>query len=324
MSVLVTGGAGYIGSHVVRELQASGLRCCVLDNLLRGHRELVDGAELIVGDIADTPLVRRIIAEHQVDTVMHFAAFAYVGESVEAPARYYQNNVGATIRLLEAVVEAGVRRIVFSSTCATYGVPETVPLTEDHPQRPVNPYGSSKLMVERILEDFDQAYGLRSVVLRYFNAAGAHPSGQLGEWHDPETHLIPLALQVAGGRRDHVMIFGTDYPTPDGTCVRDYIHVTDLAQAHLLGLRHLEAGQSSGVFNLGNGNGFSVHEVLAAARKVTGRTITAREAPRRAGDPATLVGSSAKARRVLGWAPQFEGLETIIETAWKWHRDHAR
>ncbi len=320
MSILVTGGAGYIGSHVVAELQAAGLSCVVLDSLVRGHLELVQDADLVVGDVADAALVRRTIADYQVDAVTHFAAFAYVGESVEHPGTYYQNNVAATVHFLNAIVQAGVRRIVFSSTCATYGMPEATPMTEEHPQRPVNPYGASKLMVERILTDFDRAYGLRSVVLRYFNAAGADPAGRLGERHDPETHLIPLALQVAGGQRDSVAIFGTDYPTPDGTCVRDYIHVTDLAQAHILGLRFLEAGNPGDVFNLGTGNGFSVREVIEAVQRITGRAVSSIEGPRRPGDPPILVGGSAKARRFPGWAPRYDSLDAIIETAWRWHQ----
>jgi UDP-glucose 4-epimerase len=320
MTILVTGGAGYIGSHVVKDLRAAGLSCVVLDSLVRGYRELVMDADLVVGDVADAALVRRTIEDYRVDAVMHFAAFAYVGESVAHPGTYYQNNVAATVHLLNTMVQAGVRRIVFSSTCATYGMPEATPMTEDHPQQPVNPYGASKLMVERILRDFDRAYGLRSVVLRYFNAGGADPGGSIGERHDPETHLIPLALQAAGGQRDSVAIFGTDYPTPDGTCVRDYIHVTDLAQAHILGLRYLEAGNPSDVFNLGNGNGFSVREVIEAVERITARKIRSIEGPRRPGDPPILVGSSAKARQVLGWTPRYDSLDAIIATAWQWHQ----
>ncbi len=322
MTVLVTGGAGYVGSHALRMLRAHGLPCVVLDNLSRGRRELALDAELVVGDIGDPRLVPKVLAQYKITAVMHFAALAYVGESVSKPAEYYENNVVRTLNLLECMVRANVRQFVFSSTCATYGLPESTPITEDHPQRPVNPYGASKLMVERILRDFDAAYGLRSVVFRYFNAAGADPSGAIGECHDPETHLIPLALQVAAGSRDSLEIYGTDYPTADGTCVRDYIHVNDLGQAHLLGLQHLEAGKPSEVFNLGNGNGFSVKEVLATAERVTGRKIAARYAPRRAGDPHALVGGAAKAKRVLGWKPQFESLESIIDTAWRWHKVH--
>ena len=320
MTVLITGGAGYIGSHALRELRRAGLPCVVLDNLSRGHRELATDAEVVVGDIADTVLVRQVIAEHRVSAVMHFAAYAYVGESAAEPLTYYANNVAGTIGLLSGMRGSDVRRLVFSSTCATYGVPEAVPIGEDHPQRPINPYGASKLMVERMLQDADRAYGLRSVVLRYFNAAGADPSGTIGEWHEPETHLIPLALQVAAGQRAAVDVFGTDYPTADGTCVRDYIHVTDLAQAHVLGLRHLDEGGASDVFNLGNGNGFSVRQVLETVERVTRRRVPSRTAPRRPGDPPTLVGSAAKARRVLGWTPRFAALEAIVETAWNWHR----
>ena len=320
MSVLVTGGAGYIGSHVLRELRRGGVPCVVLDNLSRGHRELALDAELIVGDIADTALVSRILAEHHVSTVMHFAAYASVGESEAEPLTYYANNVAGTVSLLKAMVDRDVKRMVFSSTCATYGVPEAIPITEDHPQRPINPYGASKLMVERVLADADRAHGVRSVVLRYFNAAGADASGVIGEWHEPETHLIPIALEVAAGRRKAVDVYGTDYPTADGTCIRDYIHVLDLAHAHLLGLRHLEAGGSSDVFNLGNGNGFSVRQVLETAERVTGQPVESRPAPRRPGDPPALVGSADKARRLLGWRPRLDSLDAIVQTAWAWHR----
>ena len=319
MKALVTGGAGYVGSHTLLELQRAGIECVVLDNLVRGHRELVRDAELVVGDVGDRATVRSILRDHGIDVVLHFAAYAYVGESVADPLRYYRNNVAGTIELLGAMVEVGVKRIVFSSTCATYGVPREIPIPEDHPQRPVSPYGASKLMIERMLADFEQAYGLRSVVLRYFNAAGADPSGAIGERHDPETHLIPLALRTALGERAALEIFGTDYPTADGTCVRDYVHVTDLAAAHVLGVERLAAGGSSDVYNLGNGSGFSVREVLATAERVTGLPIAAVAAPRRPGDPHTLVGSSEKARRELGWRPRHPGLEAIIRTAWTWH-----
>lgn len=324
MTVLVTGGAGYIGSHVVKELQAAGIPCVVLDNLVRGHRELVTDVDLIVGDVGDAALVGRIIRDHRIDAVMHFAAYAYVGESAAEPLTYYDNNVAATVRLLRALVDSDVRMLVFSSTCATYGMPEATPMTEAHPQRPINPYGATKLMVERILQDVDRAHDLRSVVLRYFNAAGAHPSGAIGEWHVPETHLIPLALQAAAGLRESVEIYGTDYPTPDGTCVRDYIHVTDLAQAHVLGLHYLQSGKASEAFNLGNGNGFSVREVIEAAERVTGQRVKSSASPRRPGDPPALVGSSAKARQILGWSPAFDRLDVIIDTAWAWHRKGLR
>jgi UDP-glucose-4-epimerase GalE len=320
MSVLVTGGAGYVGSHAVKELRAAGVSCVVLDNLSRGRRELALDAPLVVGDIDDRALVQRVLREHRVEAVMHFAAFAYVGESVGEPALYYRNNVAKTLTLLESMLEAGVRSFIFSSTCATYGMPERTPIEEDHPQKPVNPYGASKLMVERILRDFDAAYGLRSIVLRYFNAAGADPAGSIGEVHEPETHLIPLALQTAAGRRERLQVFGTDYPTRDGTCIRDYIHVTDLARAHVLGLEHLRAGGQSAAFNLGNGTGFSVLEVIEAAARITGKPVAWSASPRRPGDPDTLVSSATKARRVLGWKPEFADLETIIRTAWSWEQ----
>jgi UDP-glucose 4-epimerase len=319
MKALVTGGAGYVGSHTLMELERAGVECVVLDSLVRGHRDLVRDVPLVVGDVSDRAPVRSILREHGIGVVLHFAAYAYVGESVEDPARYYRNNVAGTIELLGAMVEAGVKRIVFSSTCATYGLPREIPIPEDHPQEPVNPYGASKLMIERMLADFDRAYGLRSVVLRYFNAAGADPGGAIGERHEPETHLIPLVLRTALGERPAVEIFGTDYPTPDGTCVRDYVHVTDLASAHVLGVERLAGGAPSDVYNLGNGSGFSVREVIATAERVTGRPIAAVAAPRRAGDPHTLVGSSDKARRELGWSPRLASLEDIIRTAWAWH-----
>jgi UDP-glucose 4-epimerase len=320
MHVLVTGGAGYVGSHVVKQLQRDGVSCVVIDNLVYGHRELVGDADLVVGDIGDASLVRRVLRDYDVGAVMHFAAYAYVGESVTDPLKYYQNNVAATIGLLGAMVDVGVRMLVFSSTCATYGVPHSTPIIETHPQQSINPYGMTKLMVERILEDVGRAHGLRSVVFRYFNAAGADPSGSIGEWHVPETHLIPLVLDAAAGIREHVEMFGTDYPTTDGTCIRDYIHVTDLADAHVLGLRYLESGGPSDAFNLGNGNGFSVRDVVRTVEQVTRQPVPTIIGPRRPGDPPALVGSSAKAREVLGWKPRFDTLDVIIETAWKWHR----
>jgi UDP-glucose 4-epimerase len=318
--ILITGGAGYIGSHAVRELHRCGYSTIVLDNLSRGHRELVKSGEFIQGDLTDAELLHKIFLRNSIDAVMHFAAYAYVGESVEHPAKYYRNNVCNTLQLLEHMVKAGVDKMVFSSTCATYGVAQQDIITEEHPQRPVNPYGHSKLMVEQVLRDFGLVYGLRWVVFRYFNAAGADPGGAIGEWHEPETHLLPLVLDTAAGRRDFVEIYGTDYPTLDGTCIRDFIHVTDIARAHVLGLRYLQAGNASDVLNLGNGQGFSVLQVIEAVETITGTKVRIVASPRRPGDPARLVGSSEKARSVLGWQPSFEKLSQIVETAWTWHQ----
>lgn len=322
-TILVTGGAGYIGAHAVLALKQAGYGVVVLDNLSFGHRELVEDVlkvELVVGDTGDRALLEQLFSTREIAAVMHFAAFLQVGESVKEPSKYYQNNVVNTLTLLDAMRAAGLNKFVFSSTCATYGVPQFIPLTEDHPQSPINPYGMTKWMVEKILADFDQAYQFRSVAFRYFNAAGAEPSGLLGEDHAPETHLIPLVLLTALGKRDSVAIFGTDYDTPDGTCVRDYIHVLDLAQAHVLGLEYLLQGGESAAFNLGNGNGFSVKQVIETARAVTGKPISALEHPRREGDPAFLVGSSDRARQTLGWNPQYADLEQIISHAWQWHQ----
>ncbi|MDX2242957.1 MAG: UDP-glucose 4-epimerase GalE [Leptolyngbyaceae cyanobacterium bins.302] len=321
--VLVTGGAGYIGSHAVLSLQQAGYEVIVLDNLVYGHRDIVENVlkvELVVGDTNDRSLLDQLFATHAIDAVMHLAAYAYVGESVSEPAKYYQNNVVGTLTLLDAMRAASIDKFVFSSTCATYGVPITVPIPEDHPQDPINPYGMTKLMVEKILQDYDKAYNLRSVRFRYFNAAGADPEGRLGEDHNPETHIIPLVLLTALGQRESVSIFGTDYPTPDGTCIRDYIHVTDLAQAHVLGLEYLLKGGETTVFNLGNGNGFSVKEVIETARRVTGKEIKAIECPRRSGDPPALVGGSDRARSILGWNPQYADLQQILTHAWNWHQ----
>ena len=322
-TILVTGGAGYIGSHAVLALQQAGYNVIVLDNLSYGHRELVeDGlqAKLIVGDIADRTLLKQIFLDNSIAAVMHFAAFIAVGESVSEPWKYYENNVAGTLTLLEEMVAADVKQFVFSSTCALYGVPKFTPITEDHPQNPMSPYASTKQMVEQILADFETAYGLRSVRFRYFNAAGADPAGRLGEDHSPETHLIPLVLLAAIGKQSGIKIFGTDYPTPDGTCVRDYIHVTDLADAHVRGLQYLMNGGSSEVFNLGNGNGFSVRVVVEVARRITGRKIPVIESDRRPGDPPILVGSSEKARSILGWKPQYADLNQILQHAWQWHQ----
>lgn len=323
MAILVTGGAGYIGSHSVLALQKAGYEVIVLDNLVYGHQDLVETVlkvKLIVGSTCDRSLLREIFATHQIDAVMHFAAYAYVGESVTQPAKYYNNNVVGTLTILEAMLEANIHKFVFSSTCATYGVPDFVPITEDQSQNPINPYGATKLMVERILQDFNQAYDFRSVCLRYFNAAGADPEGNLGEDHHPETHLIPLVLQTALGHRESVSIFGTDYDTPDGSCIRDYIHVLDIAQAHILALEYLIDDGATDVFNLGNGSGFSVKEVIETARKITGKEIKVELSDRRPGDPPSLVGSGAKANKILGWQPAYSNLDDIISHAWQWHQ----
>ncbi|MBD2729095.1 UDP-glucose 4-epimerase GalE [Nostoc sp. FACHB-892] len=322
-TILVTGGAGYIGSHTVLALKQAGYNVVILDNLVYGHRDLVEKVlqvELIVGDTGDRALLDHLFKTRDIAAVMHFSAYAYVGESVTDPAKYYRNNVVGTLTLLEAMLTASVKKFVFSSTCATYGVPEFVPIPENHPQNPINPYGATKLMVERILSDFDVAYGFKSVRFRYFNAAGANPSGLLGEDHNPETHLIPLVLMAALGKRESISIFGTDYPTPDGTCIRDYIHVNDLADAHILGLEYLLKGDDSEVFNLGNGSGFSVREVIAAAEQVTGTSIAVEERDRRPGDPPILIGSGEKARTILGWQPQYPSIKDIVAHAWQWHQ----
>lgn len=322
-TILVTGGAGYIGSHAVLALKNAGYEVVVLDNLSYGHPEIVRDVlkvELIVGDTCDRPFLDNLFATREIAAVMHFAAYIAVGESVQEPAKYYHNNVIGTLTLLEAMLAANVKKFVFSSTCAIYGMPQEIPMTENHPRHPLSPYATSKDMVERILQDLDQANGLKSVAFRYFNASGADPSGLLGEDHHPETHLIPLALLTALGRRKSLHIFGTDYPTDDGTAVRDYIHVNDLAQAHILGLEYLLEGGDSEVFNLGNGNGFSVREVIETARKVTKKPIPAEESDRRPGDAPILIGSSAKVKRILNWQPQYADLETIIAHAWQWHQ----
>ncbi|MBX3242915.1 MAG: UDP-glucose 4-epimerase GalE [Acidobacteria bacterium] len=318
MSVLVTGGAGYIGSITTEALREHGEQPVVIDNLVYGHRETVaTDVPFYEGDIGDKDLVGKILSEHNIDACMHFSAYAYVGESVEDPKKYFANNVVQTIRLIDVLLEHNVKHFVFSSTCATYGEPQYVPIDEAHPQQPTNPYGWSKLMVEQILRSYDAAYGLRSVALRYFNASGATASH--GEGHDPETHLIPLILYNALDKIPSISIFGTDYPTPDGTAIRDYIHVSDLADAHILALNYLRDGGTSDAFNLGNGNGYSVQEVVDAAQKVTGCDITSVHSPRREGDPSRLIANAEKARNVLGWQPKISDIEAIIETAWNWH-----
>jgi UDP-glucose 4-epimerase len=323
MNVLVTGGAGYVGSHVARLLIAAGHEIWVYDNLSRGHRRAVPEGRLIEGEVGDIPQVVAVIKDKRIDAVMHFAAFALVGESVEQPHMYYQNNVIAALNLLDAVRQAGVDKFVFSSTTATYGQPERVPITEEERQEPINPYGFSKLVMERALDDYAQAYGLGYAALRYFNAAGASPEGDIGEDHDPESHLIPIVLQVALGQRDKISVFGDDYPTPDGTCIRDYIHVDDLGTAHLKSLERLESGKGLQL-NLGTGKGNSVREVIEACRRVTGHEIPEVIAARRPGDPAELVANSMKAQKLLAWKPEYTTIESIIETAWKWHRSHPR
>lgn len=320
MSVLICGGAGYIGSMVNKQLAQKGYDTIVFDNMVYGHRELVKWGRLIQGDLSDVAAIDRVFKENQIDAVFHFAAYAYVGESVREPAKYYDNNVVCTCNLLNAMRRNGCGTIVFSSTCATYGIPHRVPITEDMPQKPMNPYGATKWMVERMLQDYSRAYGLKFVVLRYFNAAGADPDGEIGEWHRPETHLIPLALEAAAGEKKSMQIFGRDYPTPDGTCIRDYIHVYDLATAHLLALEYLKRGGESDCFNLGNGSGNSVLEVINAVKNVTGREFAVEFLPRRAGDPPALVGSSQKAADVLGWQPVYPKIESMVSDAWNWYQ----
>jgi UDP-glucose-4-epimerase GalE len=317
-AILVTGGAGYVGSHACKVLARAGYRPVVFDNLSRGRREAVRWGPLVEGDLADTAQLSAVLAEHRVSAVMHFAAYAYVGESVAEPALYYRNNLGGTLSLLEAMRDAGVGEIVFSSTCATYGTPEAVPIREDSPQRPVNPYGETKLAVERALYWYGQAYGVRSAALRYFNAAGADPEGEIGECHEPETHLVPLVLQAALGQRPRIDIYGTDYPTPDGTAIRDYVHVQDLAVAHLRALERLREDGGNIAVNLGTGHGRSVQEVIAAAEAATGRKVPAQAAPRRPGDPPALVADPSLAAAILGWRPQHSDLDTIIRTALAW------
>lgn len=320
MKILVVGGAGYIGSHMVRELLAEGFDPLVFDNLCTGHEWAVPDGRLLQGDLADRERLHEVFAGHAFDAVMHFASFIQVGESVQQPLKYYRNNVANTLNLLEAMRDAGVTRFVFSSTAAVYGTPETVPISEDAPLHPENPYGHSKLMIEQVLADCERAWGLRSARLRYFNAAGAQPDRSIGEAHDPESHLIPIILQVALGKREVITVNGDDYPTPDGTCIRDYIHVRDLASAHTLALRALLDGRESMVYNLGNGTGYSIRQVIDVCREVTGHPIPVAVGPRRAGDPAALVASSARITRELGWQPRYADLRTIVETAWEWHK----
>ena len=317
-TILVVGGAGYIGSHMVKMLIKSGYQVVTLDNLATGYRDAVSGGDFVFGDIADKLNLDRLLSGYSIDGVMHFASFIQVGESVQHPSKYYQNNVAATLNLLDAMVAHHIPALIFSSSAAIFGEPAYTPIDEPHPKQPINPYGLSKWMIEQILADYDQAYGLKSVCLRYFNAAGADPEGQLGERHEPETHLIPLVLQAASGRRQAITVFGQDYDTPDGTCIRDYIHINDLCQAHLLALEYLFQGGSSTAYNLGNGSGFSVTEVIEVARQVTNQPITVIMGERRLGDPARLVADSQQIQTQLGWQPQYADLATIIAHAWQW------
>jgi len=318
MRILVAGGAGYIGSHMVKRLARDGCRVTVLDNLSTGHADAVLGGELVRGDLADRALLGQVLARDRFDAVMHFASCIEVAESVRDPGKYYRNNVANTLNLLDAMVAAGVSRLVFSSSAAVYGMPARTPIDETHLAAPINPYGRTKLVVEQMLGDYGRAHALRCVSLRYFNAAGADPEGELGERHEPESHLIPRVLQSASGRAGEVTVFGADYDTEDGTCVRDYIHVADLCDAHLAALRYLAGTGESLCANLGNGNGYSVRQIIDTARAVTRRSFAVREGPRREGDPPRLVADAARAREVLGWQPRCSQLETIIEHAWKW------
>jgi len=323
MKVLVVGGAGYIGSHMVKMLSKAGHDVTTLDNLSNGYKDAVKYGEFIEGDIADAGLLNTLFADNAFDGVMHFASYIQVGESVEKPSMYYRNNVTNTQVLLDAMIEHGIKCFIFSSTAATFGEPDYTPIDEAHAQKPINPYGHSKLMVEQILRDFDQAYGLKSVSLRYFNAAGADPEGELGERHIPETHLIPLVLQAASGRRDNITIFGADYDTPDGTCIRDYIHINDLCSAHLLGLEHLVAGGETRAYNMGNGLGYSIKELIDVAKEVTATDFTVLMGERRDGDPARLVADATLLQTELGWKPEFADLAVILRHAWEWEQKYA-
>jgi UDP-arabinose 4-epimerase len=319
-TILVTGGAGYIGSHACKQLAKCGFLPVTYDNLVSGHRAAVKWGPFEQGDILDRARLDDVIGQYRPAAIMHFAAFAYVGESVVDPGKYYRNNVAGSLTLIEAARDHRIEQFVFSSTCATYGIPDRLPICEDTPQHPVNPYGASKLMVERILSDFGSAHGQRIVVLRYFNAAGADPDGEIGEDHDPETHLIPLVLEAASGRRPSVTVFGADYDTSDGTCVRDYVHVTDLAEAHVAALQSLQDGGRADVYNLGNGSGFSVHQVISAVERVTGLQVPKIMGVRRDGDPAALISDSRKARDRLGWKPHYADIDDIVRSAWAWQQ----
>ncbi|EIJ43517.1 UDP-glucose-4-epimerase [Beggiatoa alba B18LD] len=317
-TILVVGGAGYIGSHIVKQLLKAGYHVVIFDNLSTGYRKAVLGGEFFLGDLANRDDLQRVFQTYSIDAVMHFASFIQVGESVHQPNKYYQNNVVNTINLLDIMLAHGVKACIFSSTAAIFGEPQIIPIDEKHPKNPANPYGRTKWMVEQILADYDKAYDLRAICLRYFNAAGADPECQLGECHEPETHLIPLVLQTASGRRKSITVFGQKYDTPDGTCIRDYVHIQDLCQAHILALEQLLQGASSAEYNLGNGEGFSVREVIETAQQVTQRAINVIYGDNRAGDTARLVADARKARQELGWNPQFADLKTIIQHAWQW------
>ena len=318
--VLIVGGAGYIGSHINKELTKQGYKTVVFDSLVKGHKEAVKWGEFYQGDLGNLDDIRGVFKKYQIEAVLHFAAFIEVGESVKDPQKYYKNNVANTLNLLQVMLEYDVKRIIFSSTAATFGNPEYTPIDEKHPQNPINPYGQAKLVVEKVLKDYDMAYGMKYVALRYFNACGADLDSEIGEDHNPESHLIPLILDAAAGKREDIKIFGTDYETPDGTCVRDYVHVVDLAQAHILALKYLLDGRESENFNLGNGQGFSVKEVIEVAKKVTGVDFKVTETGRREGDPPVLVADSKKIKETLGWQPEYADLKTIVESAWKWHQ----
>lgn len=319
MRVLITGGAGYIGSHTAKALARAGVEPVVYDNLSTGHSWAVKWGPLIEADLCDYQALKQAVEQYDITAVIHFAAHAYVGESVRDPRRYFLNNVINTLNLLNVLLDAGIGRIIFSSSCAIYGIPNSIPILEDHPKVPVNPYGESKLFIERALDWYGRAYNLRWASLRYFNAAGADPDGELGEVHDPETHVLPLVIQTAMGKRGTVEVFGVDYPTADGTCIRDYIHVSDLAEAHVIALQHILSNAESFSVNLGTGRGISVREMVAAVERLAGVAINLRPAPRRPGDPAVLVADSSRAQELLGWRPNFSTLETIISTAWRWH-----
>ncbi len=320
--IAVIGGAGYIGSHTVKYLLEQGENVVVFDNLSNGHREMVQSqATFFKGDLANADDLATFFSQYEIESIIHFAAFAYVGESVEQPAKYYRNNISNTVNLLDAMLDNGIDKIVFSSTCATYGNPLELPITETHPQQPINPYGRTKWMMEQMLEDYAAAYGWHTVALRYFNAAGADPDGQIGEWHEPETHLIPLVLEAAWGKRDKIAVFGHDFETEDGTCVRDYIHVTDLADAHYRALNYIRTHGGNLRFNLANGEGYSNLQIIQTAARITGRKINYDLTDRRPGDPAILIGSAAQAEQILGWKPSY-ALDAIIETAWNWHAKH--